>query len=693
MTDADPGSTPPGTSALIDDGSGPVTGFDGIAGDLVVDDPFPPFDPDPFPPFEPPFDPPGGGGGPMREVVELDLVAGTDPSGRWRVRLHNLADDAREFLIDIEYPETVQNLVTTRVPFQLVNRAFAEVLLLISPRLTVHNGLARVRFTDEFKKLTGLQDITSRVDGRLKNINMEGLTVRVGREPAFQNPAIRIGLEVEERGDEIDIFGPDGNIANMSMELDLVMRLVPPPTTDFFRTALVRHNGDVRPRRLNVLAEIRANPDLRGIWISALDWIKDHLGGDSFDEVVDDMVAKAKGALNIAMRDGGTAFIQDAIVHLVEREHVLHSISADASNLIVQHHALPDRFGRPAAPGGVVVATDPGSAATDPPDPGGVVSGGIASGGPATEGPAAEGRATGARVAAGTSAGVGVSAFTVREPFGPDLPEATALADGAIPLIREGDIDHIVFLMMENRSFDHMLGYRALKGHPVNGLTGNEENSISDGNRPYRIKHTTKTKGIPSPGHHFDDTKEQVADGAMTGFATNYIKRSGATDPGLVMSHYTEAELPMYEFIANNFAICDAWFSAHAGPTWPNRFCATTGETPEVENFDVSDDRIGYFKGTSIFDMLSRFGVDWCYAEGNISFLRMFDRYRLDIRNVIPFRDDFEQGIADTWENRVKAGNLPSVSYVDPRFIDIPPAFDANDDLPPTDSSSTSTSC
>jgi phospholipase C len=246
-------------------------------------------------------------------------------------------------------------------------------------------------------------------------------------------------------------------------------------------------------------------------------------------------------------------------------------------------------------------------------------------------------------------------------------------------------VNHIVFLMMENRSFDHMLGYRALKGHDVRGLAGNEQNSIPDGNRPYKVKHLTQTKGIPSPCHEFHCVEEQVAEGAMTGFATNYSRRSSVTDPGLAMGYYTEAELPMYEFAANNFAICDAWYASHPGPTWPNRFCSTVGATPEIDNFDISDDRIGYFNGTSIFDVLSRFGVDWCVAEGNIAFARMFDRYRLDIRNVIPFRDDFNQGIADTWESRVRAGRLPAVSYIEPRYIDVPPSFDANDDLPPTD--------
>lgn len=239
--------------------------------------------------------------------------------------------------------------------------------------------------------------------------------------------------------------------------------------------------------------------------------------------------------------------------------------------------------------------------------------------------------------------------------------------------------------MMENRSFDHMLGYRALMGRDVEGLTGNEQNSLAGVPRPFRVEHTTQTKGIPSPGHHLADVAEQVAGGEMSGFVANYNKRPGVTDPGLVMSFYTESELPMYDFIADNFAICDTWFSAHAGPTWPNRFCATTGSAPELENFDISDDRIGYFTGTSIFDVLTQLGVDWAYAESNIAFLRMFDRYRLDVRRIIPFTDDFEQGIDDTFENRVRAGRLPSVSFIDPRYIDVPPAFDANDDLPPTD--------
>jgi phospholipase C len=667
------GATPPGTVEMVNDHRGPIRGIDRVSGDMVVfEDPFPPPN-DPLPPFEPPQPPGGGGGGGGREVIERDLVPGTDPGGRWRVRLHNLADHEREFFIDVDYPESVQSLVTTRVPFQLVNRSFAEALLLMRPYLFVNKGRATLQFTGEFKKLTGIDDVVTSVNDRLENIALESLSIRLGREPQFGMPAVMVGLELEERGDEVDVFGPDGNIGDMSLQLALVLWLLPPPTTNFFATAVQRHNGTVIPRRLLVLATIAAHPDLQGIWVNVLDWLKDVLGGDSFDDTIKDMVSKAQASLNTAMRDGGAVYVQDVLTHLVERDHVIHSITADATDLIVQHHALYDPLGRFNLPDGgeVVVLGDDGS----PPE-----------GSPAGTPGVIAGPALGDE-----SPAVGPVVTTpVRPPFGPLLPDVGPPEIGPVttdpdPAPVATQVEHIVFLMMENRSFDHMLGYRALKGHDVRGLAGNEQNAIPDGNRPYRVKHLTKTKGIPSPCHEFHCVAEQVAEGAMTGFAANYARRSAVTDPGLAMGYYTEAELPMYEFAANNFAICDAWYASHPGPTWPNRFCATTGATPEIDNFDIGDDRIGYFNGTSIFDVLNRFGVDWCYAEGNIAFLRMFDRYRLDIRNVIPFTDDFQQGIADTWENRVKTGRLPAVSYIDPRYIDVPPSFDANDDLPPTD--------
>ena len=237
---------------------------------------------------------------------------------------------------------------------------------------------------------------------------------------------------------------------------------------------------------------------------------------------------------------------------------------------------------------------------------------------------------------------------------------------------------------MENRSFDHMLGYRHFAHPQVNGLTGNEPNPNPHG-PPYDVYHLPVTAGLVSPDHGFEATLEQIAGGAMSGFVENYAKRSGVVDPGVVMGYYDSTDLPMYEFLASNFAICDAWHSAHVGETQCNRFATLTGTTPELTNLPLSDQRVAYYDGFTIFDYLSQEGIDWAYAEGNIAFLRWFDKYRIDISHVIPYRDDFNQDIDDTFVQRVADGKLPSVSFIDPRFIDVPPDWDADDDLPPAD--------
>lgn len=657
-----PAGDPPQVMFNVNTGFNPFNFGLAPAGDLIINDPFPP---DPFPD---PIPPGGGGGGAVREVVIHPLTPGIDPQGRWRMRLHNLSQDPAEFIVNVQYPETVQTLETTRVPFQLLNSTFAEVLLLMSLRLRVDNGRASIRFDPEFRRLTGISDQTVSVDGRLQDINLETFKVHAEKDADFGWPVILIGIELEERGNEIALPGWDGNIDDLSIRVAFSLHLVPPPTTDFFATALVRRNGKNFPRYLGVLAKVDTHPDLDGRWAHFLIWLKDVFGGKSFSDTIEDFRSKFERSLNESLQEGIRAYIQDTLVHLAEKDHAIHTVWCDQNDLIVEHHALPDPFARPVAtPGDVVGATEAPGDTTVPPGPIG----------PAVMAPNLV--TTGSTPTPMASMAGGGVPPTVQP------PAAVASTTTAHLRLREGEIDHIVFLMMENRSFDHMLGYLSLKGRPVRGLTGSEQNSLPEGNPAYVSYHLTRTRGIPTPGHGFDDVKEQIADGQMSGFVTNYSKRKAVTDPNLIMSYYTEAELPVYEFFANNFAVCDAWYSSHPGPTWPNRFCATTGEAPERANFDITDDRLGYFKETSIFDFLTAFGVDWAYAEGNVGFIRMFDGYRLDTQHVIPYRDDFNQDIDDTFVNRVQSGNLPAVTFIDPRFIDIPPSWDANDDLPPAD--------
>ena len=97
-----------------------------------------------------------------------------------------------------------------------------------------------------------------------------------------------------------------------------------------------------------------------------------------------------------------------------------------------------------------------------------------------------------------------------------------------------GKIDHIVVMMLENRSFDHMLGYLRLEQGrtDVDGLTGNETNR-DDSNNSFAVHHRTDTFFRDDPGHGFADVAEQLTwpnlnDGSNTGFVHNFAKKLAA---------------------------------------------------------------------------------------------------------------------------------------------------------------------
>jgi phospholipase C len=249
-------------------------------------------------------------------------------------------------------------------------------------------------------------------------------------------------------------------------------------------------------------------------------------------------------------------------------------------------------------------------------------------------------------------------------------------------------INHIVVLMQENRSFDHLLGYLSLPLEAggagradVDGLTGEESNTTLG--VPVQVNPLADRFFPFDPAHNFEEVMAQIADGEMSGFLQSFVERF----PGLpltgperktALSFYTGDQLPTFQFLIQNYLVCDRWFSALPGPTQPNRFCELSGFTPELNNYLVVDPEIGYVGIPTIFEHLT--AEDWVYYEKDIAFLRFYDRYRLDDRNVIPFADRQEGFVA-----KAAAGQLPKVTIIDPNFVDLPPLRTADDDHPPAD--------
>ncbi|HEX4136521.1 MAG TPA: alkaline phosphatase family protein [Bryobacteraceae bacterium] len=166
-------------------------------------------------------------------------------------------------------------------------------------------------------------------------------------------------------------------------------------------------------------------------------------------------------------------------------------------------------------------------------------------------------------------------------------------------------IQHIFVLMMENRSFDHLLGFSgitgvdAVTGNPtsVNGLTGREGNAVGD--RNYPVTRPVRTAMAFDPGHEFENVLEQLAGPGtqpplpaggsyppihLTGFAASFAGTTGVEDPGEVMKCFDPAEIPVLVSLAKEFAVCDSWFSSMPGPTWPNRFFVAAGTSGGLDH-------------------------------------------------------------------------------------------------------------
>jgi phospholipase C len=144
------------------------------------------------------------------------------------------------------------------------------------------------------------------------------------------------------------------------------------------------------------------------------------------------------------------------------------------------------------------------------------------------------------------------------------------------------NVDHVVVLMLENRSFDHMLGYLSLTGQrpDVDGLRpelANHHEGLA-----YPVHHLSATTLGIDPDHSAGAVDRQVASGEMSGFVASAAaaldgQGVGDGDPSCVMGYYDATDVPVYDHMAGEFALCDRWFSSVPGSTWPNRLDALCG--------------------------------------------------------------------------------------------------------------------
>jgi phospholipase C len=237
--------------------------------------------------------------------------------------------------------------------------------------------------------------------------------------------------------------------------------------------------------------------------------------------------------------------------------------------------------------------------------------------------------------------------------------EKSALAQSAaLPAPDDSGIEHVVIVMMENRSFDHFLGWLPGANGRQAGLTYIDGNGAAQ--QTYRL---TDFVGCPhpDPDHSYQGGRDEYDDGKMDGWLRT------TTNDIYCIGYYAQADLPFFSAFAQNFTTLDNYFPSILGPTFPNRVFSHAAQTDRLSN------TLTISTLPTIWDRLAAAGVSNRYYFSNVPFLALWGT------KYIPISATFDQFLVDC-----AAGNLPAVSVVDPRFTILDDG-EGNDDHPHAD--------
>ncbi len=209
-----------------------------------------------------------------------------------------------------------------------------------------------------------------------------------------------------------------------------------------------------------------------------------------------------------------------------------------------------------------------------------------------------------------------------------------------LPRPEKSGIEHVVVAMMENRSFDHLLGWLPGGDGRQSGLV--YKDSQGRAFKTYPLAPDFQGCGHPDPDHSYDGARIEYNNGRCDGWlrAANDLYSIG---------YYTRRDLPFLGKAAPDWTVCSRYFAAILGPTYPNRLYQHAAVT------DRLDDSLSPTTLTTIWDRLDDAGLDGRYYHSDTSFLDLWGVKYASIQY------SYDQFLSDC-----AAGNLPQVAFVDP---------------------------
>ena len=253
-----------------------------------------------------------------------------------------------------------------------------------------------------------------------------------------------------------------------------------------------------------------------------------------------------------------------------------------------------------------------------------------------------------------------------------------------------GHIEHVFVLMLENRSFDHLLGFSGLSG--IDAVSG-QQRTIPQPSLPNSWNEITYLPASPGinpmiqdPGHEFTDTVEELCGFGKTyppggpypainnsGFVANYVTQPAGPGPTKPLPSdplqcLTPTQVPVINALAKYFALCDNWFSSIPGPTWPNRFFVHAASSSGLDHSPSTGEIVKWmasgfsFQNGTIFDRLEGMQLPWKIYHGD-DWPQSFA-----LQNMTKYKGKGRMADYGRFAADVQTGYTPAYTFIEPSY-------------------------
>lgn len=245
-------------------------------------------------------------------------------------------------------------------------------------------------------------------------------------------------------------------------------------------------------------------------------------------------------------------------------------------------------------------------------------------------------------------------------------------------------IEHVVVLMLENNSFDRMLGC-------MNAVYPDLEGVALDPNRTPKLPDFPDASHLLAqlpeaafsisvdPGHELDDVTRQIHNGS-TGFVVDFAQhapKAPDVDKYEIMAYFSLDSLPVLHKLARNFLVCDHWFSSVPGPTWPNRFFAHSGTSlghTDMPN-GILHPAIHLYDQPTVYQRLSEAGKSWKIYYGDVP------QSLILLEHQLKYTSNYHQMEKFFADAGGPSQNFPQYCFIEPYYLGAKQC----DQHPPTD--------